>query len=226
MSFELRAAFGPSFQVTSSASRPCLRRPHVIADDGNEVIEHNHLPHARNGLGRLVVDLADLAAEHRTLRQGRELHAGKHRVDAIHDFAVGLVRRIEALQRLADQREIPGVFERDVGWAASRGSQPRPGLHRKGGGRWSRGSPAHSTRCSSTARPATAGQPPAAAWRARRHRLCAMASRRREPTSSRRWPECAREDWHKAFRWAAHAAAPPGHSRASSSSAKIIATAV
>ena len=77
---------------------PLLRRPHVIADDRDQIVKHDHLSHARHLPGRAIVDLADLAAEYGTLRQGRELHAGKHRVDAIDDLAVRLVRRVEAFQ--------------------------------------------------------------------------------------------------------------------------------
>ena len=125
MSFELRCRVRAFVPGDDERVEALLGRPHVIADDGDEVVEHDDLPHARNCLGRAVVDLADLAAEHRTLRQGRELHAGKHRVDAIDDLAVGLVRRVEALQRLADQREILGVLERRRRSAASRCSRPR-----------------------------------------------------------------------------------------------------
>ncbi len=90
-----------------------LGRPHVIADHRDHIVQHDDLPHARNFFGRAVVDLADLAAEYRAGRQGRELHIREHGVDAVDDLAVDLVGRVEALQRLADQHEILGVLERD-----------------------------------------------------------------------------------------------------------------
>src|SRR5260370_698510 len=106
-------AFVPAYD---QGIEPLLRRPHVIADDGDQIVENDHLLHARDLFRSAVVDLADLAAEYRTLRQGRELHAGKHRVDAIDDLAVRLVRRVEALQRLADQGEVLRVLEQDIAW--------------------------------------------------------------------------------------------------------------
>ena len=48
---ELTCAFGPSSQVMSSAREPLFRRPHVIADHGDEIVQHDDLPHAGNGLG-------------------------------------------------------------------------------------------------------------------------------------------------------------------------------
>ena len=93
-----------------------LGRPHVIADHRDHVVEHDDLLHARDFLGGAVVDLADLAAEHRTGRSGCELHAGQHRVDAVDGLAVDLVGRVEPLQRLADQHEILRVLERDILW--------------------------------------------------------------------------------------------------------------
>src|ERR1700753_1525258 len=84
---------------------PFLRRPHMVADHANDIVEHDDLLYAWNFLGGAVVDFVDLAAEYRTRRHGRELHAGEHRVDAIDDLAVGLARRVETLERLADQHK-------------------------------------------------------------------------------------------------------------------------
>jgi hypothetical protein len=47
---------------------PLLGRPHVIADHRDHVVQHDDLAHARNLLGGAVIDLADLAAEHRACR--------------------------------------------------------------------------------------------------------------------------------------------------------------
>src|ERR1700753_4092367 len=93
---------------------PFLRRPHMAADHANDILEHDDLLYAWNFLGGAVGDLMDLAAEYRTCRAGRALHAGKHRVDAIDDLAVGLARRVETLERLADQGKLLGGFDRDV----------------------------------------------------------------------------------------------------------------
>ncbi len=38
-----------------------LRSPHMIADNGHHVVEHDNLTDARNFLRRAVVDMADLA---------------------------------------------------------------------------------------------------------------------------------------------------------------------
>ena len=55
-----------------------LGRPDVIADNRDQIVEHDDLPDAGNGLRRAVVDMRDLAAEHRALRQRRKLHPGQH----------------------------------------------------------------------------------------------------------------------------------------------------
>src|SRR5260370_35312922 len=89
-----------------------LGGPHVIADDRDQVVEHHDLPDAGNSLGRAVVDVSDFAAEYRARGKGGELHAEQHAIDALDDLAVGLVGRIEALARVADQREILRVLER------------------------------------------------------------------------------------------------------------------
>ena len=94
---------------------PLLGRPHVIADDGDEVVEHDDLAHAGDRLRRAVVDMPDLAAEHRAGRDGRELHARRHHVDAVDRLAVDLVGRVEPLERLADQREVLRVLQRRIG---------------------------------------------------------------------------------------------------------------
>src|SRR5262249_28822010 len=74
--------------------------PHVIANDRYQVVEHDDLLYAGDLLRGGVVHTADLAAEHRTLRERRKLHSRQHRVDAIDHFAVGLVGSVEALEGL------------------------------------------------------------------------------------------------------------------------------
>jgi len=91
-----------------------LGRPHVIADHRDKILEHDHLPYARDFPGLDIVDVPDFAAEHRTGGQGCELQARQHDIDAVQRFAVDLVRCVEALERLADQLEILRVLERRI----------------------------------------------------------------------------------------------------------------
>ena len=93
-----------------------LGRPHVIADHGDEIVEHHDLLHARDFFGSAVVDLRDLAAKYRTGLQRCELHVGQYRIDAVDGLAVDLVGGVEPLQRLADQHEILRVLQRDILW--------------------------------------------------------------------------------------------------------------
>ena len=93
---------------------PLHRRPHVIADDGDEVVQNNDLSNAGKALGLAVVDAADLAAKHRTRRQGGEFDARRHRIDAKSRLAVDLVGRIQPLQRLADELEVCRRLQRRV----------------------------------------------------------------------------------------------------------------
>ena len=83
----------------------------MIADDGDEIVEHDDLAHTGHLFRGAVVDMLHLAAEHRTLGEGRELHVRHHGVDAVDGLAVGFVRRVVTFQRLADQREILRILE-------------------------------------------------------------------------------------------------------------------
>jgi len=65
-----------------------LAAHNVIADDRDEIVEHNDLAHARHGFRRGVVDVRDLAAEHRAGHQRGELGARRHRIDAVYRLAV------------------------------------------------------------------------------------------------------------------------------------------
>jgi hypothetical protein len=86
----------------------------VIADDRNEIVENDDLPHPGHGLGPRVVDMRDLAAEHRATRERRDLHALGPRVDPINGFAVDLIGRVEPFQRFADQLEIRRGLQRRI----------------------------------------------------------------------------------------------------------------
>ena len=85
--------------------------PHMVADDGDEIVEHDDLAHTGQFFRGAVVDMLHLAAEHRALGKGRELHVRHHGVDAVDGLAVGFVRRVVTFQRLADQREILRILE-------------------------------------------------------------------------------------------------------------------
>ena len=86
----------------------------MIAHDRDEIVDHNNLANSRNFFGRAVIDMRDLAAKHRALCECRKLHRRQHGVDRVDDLAVGLVGRIQALDRLPDQREILRLLERRV----------------------------------------------------------------------------------------------------------------
>ena len=103
-----------------------LRGPHVIADDRDEVVENNDLPHPRHAARPCVVHVRDLAAEYRTARERGDLHARRPGVDAIDGFAVDLVGRVEPFQRLADELEIRRWLQRRI----LRRRQPGGGLHK------------------------------------------------------------------------------------------------
>ena len=105
---------GPLVPGDVERAQALLGRPHVIADDGDQIVEHDDLTHAGEALGFGVIDVPHRAAEHRTGGNGRELHAGRHGIDSVHDFAVDLVGGVEPLERVADQFEIFDVLERRI----------------------------------------------------------------------------------------------------------------
>ncbi len=86
----------------------------MIADHRNEIVQHHNLTHAGNLLRLRVIDTPDFAAKYGTGRQRRELDAPRQDIDAEDDFAVDLVRRVEPLQRFADDLEVRGSFERGI----------------------------------------------------------------------------------------------------------------
>jgi hypothetical protein len=50
------------------------RRPHIVADDRDQIVEHDHLPDARERLGGGIVDRAHLAADRGRGGERRDLH--------------------------------------------------------------------------------------------------------------------------------------------------------
>jgi hypothetical protein len=97
------------------ASSPLLGRPHVVADHGHHVVQHDDLAHARHLLGAAVVDAAQLAADDGAGAHRRDLHLAGHDIDAIDGLAVDLVGRVEPLDRLADQLEVLFRLQRRIG---------------------------------------------------------------------------------------------------------------
>ena len=68
-------AFGPSSNFGCGRLEALLRRPVVIGDDGDGVVELGDLPHARHRQRRRLVDRGERAAEHRRGGDGGDLHA-------------------------------------------------------------------------------------------------------------------------------------------------------
>jgi hypothetical protein len=86
----------------------------VVADDGHEVIEHDHLPHAGDRVGGGVVDAAHLAPEDRARGDGGVLHPRQPDIDAVDHRPVHLAGHVDALARLADEREPRRVLGRRI----------------------------------------------------------------------------------------------------------------
>ena len=89
-----------------------LRSPHMIGHDRDGVVEPHDLTHALDGLGLRIIDALHATAEDRRLRERRDLHARRPRVDAIDGRSVDLRRRVQALRRGADELEIRRSLER------------------------------------------------------------------------------------------------------------------
>ena len=102
-----------------------LRRPHVLGDHGDGVVEPHHLVHALDRLCLAVVHAREPAAEHGTGRHGGDLHPGDLHVDAELRCAVDLVGAVEPLRGRADQLEVLRVLERD----RARHPQKNRGVH-------------------------------------------------------------------------------------------------
>ena len=102
------AACGPSLNLARAGLETLPRRPVVVGDDGDGIVELRHLMHARHLQRRRVVERGDRAAEHRRRGDGRDLHARHLHVDAEHRRAVDLAGDIEPLRRRADDAEVLG----------------------------------------------------------------------------------------------------------------------
>ena len=103
--------------------QPLLRRPEMIADDGDGVVDPDHVAHARNGARRRVVDAvqraADASGRRRRSRSSCRARARRCRTSPL---PFDLARRVDAPRRLADQLEILRVLQRHV--LAARASCP------------------------------------------------------------------------------------------------------
>ena len=83
----------------------------MIAHDREQVLQGNDLPHAGDLFRLAVIDVPDLAAKYGAGQQRRELHPRRQDVDSVNRLAVDLLRRVEPLERLADQLEVGYCFE-------------------------------------------------------------------------------------------------------------------
>jgi hypothetical protein len=72
-----------------------LRSSHMIGDYRNGVVEPHDLPHAFDGFCRRILDALHASAEHRRLRQSRDLHARRASIDAVDRGPINLGGRIK-----------------------------------------------------------------------------------------------------------------------------------
>ena len=84
--------------------------PHMIRDHSHRIVEAHYLVHTLDGFRIAIVEARQFAANHRASGHCGDLHAGDFDVDAELRLAVHLVWCIEALDRLADQLEVFGIF--------------------------------------------------------------------------------------------------------------------
>jgi hypothetical protein len=83
-----------------------LGGPRVVADHGDRIVRLDDLAHAGDPLRVGVVDAAKRATKHRTRRDGRVDHVRDPHVEAEYGRAIHLLRRIEPLDRGADDLEV------------------------------------------------------------------------------------------------------------------------
>jgi hypothetical protein len=101
-----------------------LRAPPGIGDHGDRRVADAHdLSYAGHGRGLRGVEGPDLAAEDRTIADRGVQHPGQAQVGAIDLLAGELVGGIQALERLADDRPLRRILQRNVG----RRREPRRG---------------------------------------------------------------------------------------------------
>ena len=218
-----RAAFGPVVPGDVERLQPLLGRPHVVADHRHQIVQHHHLANAGHGLGLAVVDVGDLAAEHRAVGQGGELHArraGRRCRTAAEPLTLsGVSSRFSGLPI---RRKSLGVLQRRIG----RRLQARgPAGQGAVGDAPAAGVVDHLAGLGAAGRriDAPAGRGGLDQHRPRRRRRpCAAASRRRGSSWNCRSPAGRRSGWRRGRRWAGRARTPTCAQSASSSSARII----
>ena len=154
-----------------------LGRPHMIADHRDEIVEHDDLADAGHRLGlRCRRHAPTLPPNTGQAARVANFTPGGMRVDAVDRLAVDLVRRVEPLQRLADQRKSADGLQRRIRRRRQRRGRGRPARRRRACGRWRRGAPRRSRcgrspdrRSTSAPRPAPACARAAGAGLAQRH---------------------------------------------------------
>ena len=90
--------------------QPFLGRAHMIGHDRNSIVEPDDLAYTLDNLCRSIIEVLNPAAECGRLRQRRDLHAGRARIDARGSRAIDLSRYVEALCGSANQLEVFGRF--------------------------------------------------------------------------------------------------------------------
>ena len=196
-----------------------LRGAHVIGNNRYGIVEPHDLAHALDSFRCGVIDALYAPAEHRRLRQCRDLHAGRARVDPIDCAAVDLARDIEPLGRRADQLELVGGSSARRSWAVASWRRPRQAQRMSAFGRSANGSPCRPARGTPSPRRPSVSPQPRPAWFARSRPLRAAASMRRASHSNCRSPARPATDYGKAFRSAEHVRARTWSRPTSSSSA-------
>ena len=87
----------------------------MLADDGDAVFQPHDVLHTSDRTGRRVIDRGNPAAICRTRGDASDHHAGNADIDAELHRPIDFLRRVETAQRFAEQAEIRGAFEIDLG---------------------------------------------------------------------------------------------------------------
>ena len=72
----------PVVPFDDEGGQPLFRGPHVVGHDSDGVVKPHDLTHAVDGLGRRIIQVLHAATEHGRLRERRDLHARRPRVNA------------------------------------------------------------------------------------------------------------------------------------------------
>ena len=104
---------GAGVPLRRPGGKALLRCPGVIGDDGDGVVEADHLRHAAHGLRLRLIDGNELAAERGRLRDRGELHPRQPGIDAELRGSVDLAGAVEAPVRLSDEPELRGLLQGD-----------------------------------------------------------------------------------------------------------------